>query len=67
MNEIGLDVKKLSPFKYTYVVTHCNGSSGYLVTDEAYQEGGYEIRTTRVLLGAEKAIIENLIDMIYGL
>jgi len=67
MNEIGLDVKKLSPFKYTYVITHCNGSSGYLVTDEAYQEGGYEVRSTRAMLGAEKAIIENLIDMIYGL
>ena len=67
MNEIGLDVKKLSPFKYTYVITHCNGSSGYLVTDEAYQEGGYEVRSTRAMLGAEKAIIENLIDMINGL
>lgn len=67
MNEIGLDVKKLSPFRYTYVITHCNGSSGYLVTDEAYQEGGYEVRSTRAMLGAEKAIIENLIDMINGL
>ena len=64
MNEIGLDVKKLSPFKNTYVISHCNGSSGYLVTDEAYSEGGYEVRTTRALLGAEKAIIENLVDMI---
>jgi len=67
MNEIGLDVKKLSPFKYTYVISHCNGSSGYLVTDEAYQEGGYEVRSTRAMLGAEKAIIVNLVDMINGL
>ena len=67
MNEIGLQVKELSPFKYTYVITHCNGSSGYLVTDAAYSEGGYEVRSTRAMLGAEKAIIENLINMIYGL
>jgi hypothetical protein len=28
MNEIGLEVKKRSPFSGTFVVTHCNGSSG---------------------------------------
>jgi len=66
MNEIGVKTKGLSPYKYTFMITNCNGSSGYLVTDEAYEEGGYEVRSTRVKSGAEKAIIENLLDMIYG-
>ena len=64
MNEIGVKTKELSPYKYTFMITNCNGSSGYLVTDEAYEEGGYEVRSTRVKSGAEKAIIENLLEMI---
>ena len=67
MNEIGLKLKKRSPYTYTFMITHCNGSSGYLVTNDAYPEGGYEVRSTRVMAGAEKAIIENLLDMISGL
>jgi len=67
MNEIGMKLKKQSPYTYTFILTHCNGSSGYLVTDDSYSEGGYEVATTRVMSGAEKAIIENLLEMINGL
>jgi hypothetical protein len=63
-NEIGVEVKRRSPYKHTMVVTHCNGSSGYLVTDKAYAEGGYEVRATRAKAGAEKAIVETLEAMI---
>lgn len=58
MNEIGLQVKKDSPFKYTYILTHCNGSSGYLVTDKAYKEGGYEPMVSRTMPGTEEMIIQ---------
>lgn len=65
-NEIGVTIKELSPLKNTFIVTHCNGSSGYLITDEAYKYGGYEVRTTLVMPGAaEKAITANLVEMIY--
>jgi hypothetical protein len=49
------------------VGSHCNGSSGYLVTDTAYAEGGYEVSSTRAKSGAEKAIVENLLAMINDL
>ena len=62
--EIGEQIKKLSPYASTIVITHCNGSSGYLVTDAAYKEGGYEVRTTRGMPGTEKALVDNMIDMI---
>ncbi len=61
--EIGMRVKEISPFRYTYVITHCNGASGYLITDEAYGKGGYEVSATRVMPGAEGAIITNLEEM----
>jgi len=67
MNEISVKVRKLSPFRYTYLIVHCNGSSGYFVTDYAYREGGYEVQSSRAMPGAEKVIIENLLDIINGL
>ena len=64
MNEIGSKVKELSPYKHTFVVTHCNGSCGYLVTDEALKEGGLEPSRTRGMPGTDKALIDNLLEMI---
>ncbi len=65
--EIGMQMKEKSPYTNTYMVTHCNGSSGYFITDKAYEEGGYEANSTRVKSGAEQAIIKNLLEMIHGL
>jgi len=63
-NEISVNMRKQSPYAFTFMITHCNGSSGYLVTDDAYAEGGYEVNSTKAKSGAEKAIIENLLAMI---
>lgn len=63
-NQISVKMRAQSPYTNTFMVTHCNGSSGYLVTDEAYTIGGYEARSTRAKSGAEGAIIENLLEMI---
>jgi hypothetical protein len=76
-NQISVQMRKKSPYKNTFMITHCNGSSGYLVTEDAYPtvtqkgyedkfhpKGGYEPGSTRAKTGAEKAIIENLVDMI---
>ncbi len=65
--EIGMQIKEHSPFKNTHVIGYCNGSSGYLITDEAYKEGGYEVFATRVMSGAERGIINNFIEMFYEL
>src|SRR5437773_2709509 len=42
-NEIGKAVKEKSPFRQTFVLTHCNGAAGYLPTSSSYSEGGYEV------------------------
>ncbi|NQU85942.1 MAG: neutral/alkaline non-lysosomal ceramidase N-terminal domain-containing protein [Mariniphaga sp.] len=64
MNEIGLKIKVDSPFENTIVVTHCNGNSGYLCTDEAYPLGGYEVMVTQTMPGTELLITDNLQKMI---
>lgn len=62
--EIGMQIKKESQVKNTIVITHCNGSSGYLLTDEAYSQGGYEAMTSRTMPGTESLIRENILTMI---
>jgi neutral ceramidase len=64
MNEIGMAVKKQSPYTGTIIVTHCNGSSGYICTDKAFSEGGYEIQVTQLMPGAEKPLMNKLLQMI---
>ncbi|MDP3444528.1 MAG: hypothetical protein Q8T08_16845 [Ignavibacteria bacterium] len=64
MTEIGMHLKEQSPYKNTFVITHCNGSSGYLVTDEALKEGGYESGGSSSMPGCEKSMIDNLLEMI---
>ena len=63
-NEIGSSIREKSPYRNTFIVTHCNGSSGYLVTDKAYEEGGYEVVSTRVRKGAEGLIVGEALAMI---
>lgn len=61
---IGQRLKKESPFAHTIMVTHCDGSSGYLPDDAAYQQISYEITTSRVKKGcAENAIVNGLLEM----
>lgn len=41
-HEIGKRIKASAPTKYGFVVTYCNGDLGYLPTQKAFSEGGYE-------------------------
>ena len=66
-NEIGTKIKNASPYKNTFVVDHCNASSEYVPTDEAFELGGYEVIKSRLMPGAEKIIIRNILEMINGL
>ena len=63
-NQIGVKLKNLYPYSNTFFLTHCNGSCGYLVSDDAIPEGGYEVRSTSAQSGAESGIIEGFLQMI---
>lgn len=64
LTNISLRLKKESPFTRTIMVTHCNGSSGYLPDDAAYDQVSYEITTSKVKRGcAEQAIVSGFVRM----
>ena len=45
--ELGLAIKKQSPFKHTFIAELANGSMGYVPNREAYPQGNYEIVSAR--------------------
>ncbi|MBE6973285.1 MAG: hypothetical protein E7440_05315 [Ruminococcaceae bacterium] len=49
--EIGVSVRKNSPFAVTCMCCHTNGNGGYYATAEAYDQGGYEPRNSRFVKG----------------
>jgi neutral ceramidase len=67
LTEIGMAIKAGSPFKHTFVITHCNGSSGYLAPAELYKEGGYEINSTHFAIGSDEIVIKKALRMLYDL
>jgi len=52
-----------SPAKETLVLGYSNGNIGYLPTADAYEEGGYEINTTRVGPGAEQLVKDVMLQL----
>jgi neutral ceramidase len=55
--EIGLSIKKASPFKPTCVVSLANGYNGYLPTPEHHALGGYETwRARSSYLGVKSSV-----------
>ena len=65
MTEIGMEIKKRSPNSHTMILTHCNGSSGYICTDKSYPEGGYEVKVSQLMPGVEKPLIDKVVEMVY--
>jgi neutral ceramidase len=65
VNEIGMEIKNRSPYSGTIVVTHCNGSSGYICKDKMFAEGGYEVKVTRFMPGVEKPLVEKYLELIH--
>jgi neutral ceramidase len=65
--EIGLDIKKKSPFKPTFSISLANGYNGYLPTPEHHQLGGYETwraRSSYLEVNASQKITKTLYELL---
>lgn len=67
ITEIGMEIKAGSPFKNTFIITHCNGASGYIVPKEFYKEGGYEVTATKFRIGSSDMVVKKTLRMLYDL
>jgi hypothetical protein len=56
--EIAMDVRERSPFPHTLYFGYTNGWFGYLPTAKAFEEGGYEPRTSPFTPQAESDVRE---------
>lgn len=67
--EIGLELKRRSPFPQTMVIGLANGRHGYLPTPEQHRLGGYEtwLGTNKVQKDASVILTDNLLEMLDGL
>jgi neutral ceramidase len=56
--ELGLAIKKASPFPLTMVIELCNDAPGYVPTAKAFKEGSYETVNSRVQPGGSEKLVE---------
>jgi hypothetical protein len=67
LTEIGMSIKAASPYKHTFVITHCNGAAGYLAPEHLYIQGGYEIKSSPFAPKAADIVVKRATAMLYGL
>jgi neutral ceramidase len=65
--EIGLELKKRSPFPTAFTVSLANGYNGYLPTPEHHAIGGYETwraKSSYLEVGASPKIVATLMELV---
>ncbi|HOB74419.1 MAG TPA: hypothetical protein PKG54_07825 [Phycisphaerae bacterium] len=62
--ELGLAIKKASPFKYTLIVELANGSIGYIPDRPAYEQGNYEPESARCAAGSGELLVDTAIRLL---
>jgi neutral ceramidase len=67
LTQIGMSIKAASPFKHTFVITHCNGAAGYLPMANLYIEGGYEVESSPFAPEAADMVVKQTVKMLYEL
>jgi hypothetical protein len=65
--EIALRVRYDSPFRYNFFFGYMNGWLGYLPTAQAFQEGGYEPRTSPFSARVERDYTEGVMKYLQAL
>jgi hypothetical protein len=67
--EIGADVKRRSKAPHTVFCGYTNGLFAYIPTAQAYEEGGYEVRTSPFRAGADRELADacvRIVDRLWG-
>jgi len=62
--ELGLAIKKASPFPVTLVVELCQDDPGYIPTRKAFAEGSYETVNSRIAPGGGEMMVEAAVKLL---
>jgi hypothetical protein len=68
--EIGFAIKNRSPFSKTWIAGITSAYTGYLPTSEAFDQGGYEVRTcgwSKWSQNADKAVANGALELLHEL
>jgi Neutral/alkaline non-lysosomal ceramidase, N-terminal len=66
-NELGAAIKSASPFRPTFILTHCNGAAGYVPARPGYAEGGYEVQSSSFAPGGGEQLVAEAVRMLQEL
>jgi hypothetical protein len=64
--EVANEVRDRSPFPYTFYFGYTNGNLRYLVTESAYEQGGYEPNASPFTPSAAKELTESVVNYLQG-
>jgi len=62
--DLGLAIKKASPFAHTLVIELCQDAPGYIPTKKAFSEGSYETVNSRIAPGGGEKMVETAIRLL---
>jgi hypothetical protein len=62
--ELGLAIKKASPFKHTLIAELANGSTGYVPNRIAYPQGNYEVVSARCAAGSGEMLVDAALKLL---
>jgi len=62
--ELGLEIKKRSPFKHTFILTLSNNSIGYIPNAEAFDYGAYEVEVSEIAKGEGEKMVEASVELL---
>lgn len=63
-HEIGQELKLSTNLPNTYILGYSNGSLGYMTTQEAYAQGGYEPWSSKFAPVTEKIFVAGVVEML---
>jgi len=62
--DLGLTIKRRSPFKHTLVIELSNDNPAYIPTEKAFKEGSYETVNSRIAPGGGERLVETAIQLL---
>ncbi len=62
--ELGRRIEDASPFKMTFTCCLVNGGDSYFPTSAAFDEGGYEARSSYLKRGADDVLVNGALDLL---